>query len=291
VWDPAKGDGVGFEIAVEVNGRREVVYQRVIDPKHNPAHRHWLDDAVDLTRFAGRPVILILSTDPLTNGASDWAGWGDLRLTAAAANEPQQYERVYNAEVQIFENRAVLPRAFLVGQVMPVVDRDAALATMQQGSIDPGAVAIVEAPPAAAVAALRPGPGEAAIRRYTAGEVVIDVRTAEPAFLVLTDSYYPGWEATVDGRATAIYATDLAFRGIFVPGGAYQVVFAYRPASFSLGVQVALVGLVALVGAGAWPRHVRFRRGQHGRPTSGEAAPGLPALSGNGGRVRADPPK
>jgi hypothetical protein len=220
-------------------------------------------------------VILILSTDPLTNGASDWAGWGNLRLAGATANEPQQYERIYDAEVQIFENRAVLPRAFLVGQVMPVVDREAALAMMRQGGIEPRAVAVVEAPPAAEVAALRPAPGEAVIRRYTAGEVVIDVRTAEPAFLVLTDSYFPGWEATVDGRSTAIYATDLAFRGIFVPGGARQVVFVYRPASFSLGVQIALAGLVALAGAVAWPRHVRFRRGPHGRATDREETPAV----------------
>ena len=44
-------------------------------------------------------------------------------------------------------------------------------------------------------------------------------------FLVLTDSYYPTWQASIDGKETKIYLTDYNFRGIIVPKGEHTVEF------------------------------------------------------------------
>jgi Bacterial membrane protein YfhO len=73
--------------------------------------------------------------------------------------------------------------------------------------------------------------------------VEIDVSGAGPGRLVLLDTYYPGWKATVDGHPEHIQAANLAFRSITLPPGAHRVQFRYQPA----GVRYAV-----LVSAGAW---------------------------------------
>ena len=62
----------------------------------------------------------------------------------------------------------------------------------------------------------------------------------------MTDQYYPGWEATVDGRPTPIYRANHLFRAVSVPQGQHRVVFRFVPRSFYLGVFVAL-GAVATI--------------------------------------------
>ncbi|MCB0089970.1 MAG: YfhO family protein, partial [Caldilineaceae bacterium] len=67
--------------------------------------------------------------------------------------------------------------------------------------------------------------------------VELRARSQEAALLVLSDSYYPGWRAWVDGAATPIYAANYLARGIKLPAGDHTVVFAYEPDSWRRGVQ------------------------------------------------------
>ena len=61
--------------------------------------------------------------------------------------------------------------------------------------------------------------------------------------LVLPDTYFPGWSATVNGRERQVLATDGAFRGVLVPRGASTVEFHYEPSQFPLGVGLAVSGI------------------------------------------------
>jgi hypothetical protein len=63
-------------------------------------------------------------------------------------------------------------------------------------------------------------------------------------WLLLRDSFAPGWQATVDGKSVDVLPGDLAFRAVLVPAGSREVVFEYRPASVALGKAVSLIGLV-----------------------------------------------
>ena len=88
-------------------------------------------------------------------------------------------------------------------------------------------------------------------------EVTLRVRASAEGFLVLTDQYYPGWEATVNGEATPIILANHAFRLIRVPEGRSRVVFRYRPDSVWIGALVSATTLLALLFA-AWT-HTRQR--------------------------------
>lgn len=78
----AEGDGVTFSVYVEDTAGMHLLYSRYVDPKHHQADRYWLPVRVDLSRFVGKLVRLILVTGPGPAGDSryDWAGWGMPRL-------------------------------------------------------------------------------------------------------------------------------------------------------------------------------------------------------------------
>jgi uncharacterized membrane protein YfhO len=66
--------------------------------------------------------------------------------------------------------------------------------------------------------------------------------------LFLSDTYYPGWQALIDGKPTKIYRTDYTFRSILVPQGNHVVVFVYNPKSFSYGLKVSIISIAVLLG-------------------------------------------
>jgi membrane protein YfhO len=163
----------------------------------------------------------------------------------------------------IYENTAALPRAWLVRRVRPVSEADA-LAAVRGGRLpdgtafDPRRTALVEdgievdhgpLDPQARVDVQGRGPnGLGAV-----------TRSRTPAFLVLADAAYPGWRATVDGKAAPIVRADHVLRGLALAAGEHRVELEYRPRSFVLGVAVSAAALVALAVAGraarrrAWP--------------------------------------
>jgi len=66
--------------------------------------------------------------------------------------------------------------------------------------------------------------------------------------LLLTDSYYPGWEATLDGNPLPVLMVDILFRGVIVPAGSHQINFGFASAPYQLGKWVSLLGMVLWLG-------------------------------------------
>jgi uncharacterized membrane protein YfhO len=69
---------------------------------------------------------------------------------------------------------------------------------------------------------------------------------AQPGFLLLLDTYFPGWTATVNGEKTPILRADYNFRAVQLPAGKSVVRFVYQPASFRWGIGLFLAGLAIL---------------------------------------------
>lgn len=82
---------------------------------------------------------------------------------------------------------------------------------------------------------------------YENQEVKIKTQASNDGFLFLSDTYYPGWKAYVDGQEKKIYLANYAFRAVEVPRGEHEVVFRYEPQSFWWGIKVSLGTGVAVV--------------------------------------------
>jgi hypothetical protein len=89
--------------------------------------------------------------------------------------------------------------------------------------------------------------GDVNLVSYKANRVVLELDVDNDAFLYVSDTYYPGWRAYVDGKETKIYRANLAFRAIEVPKGKHTVVFNYVPMSFSIGLCLTIFGILLCI--------------------------------------------
>ena len=147
----------------------------------------------------------------------------------------------------VFENPHALPRAFTVYRVLPAPSTAALLARLADPEFDPLATSFVEGDPGVVTTAEVPARGEPATFVRDEPQVVeLDATLAAPGLVALADSYFPGWQATVDGQTVPILATNHLFRGVPVPQGRHRVRFGYRAGLLLRGAAVSAGGLLVI---------------------------------------------
>jgi Bacterial membrane protein YfhO len=146
-------------------------------------------------------------------------------------------------------NRNALPRARLIGKPVYVDNQIQAIAAVEQLGAALRDQLVVEDPgrPLAAGAQVS---GKARIVKDLPEQVVVEADAGAPAYLVLSDTFDPGWSATLDGQPAPIWPAYIAFRAVYLPQGPHTVVFTYRPAGFELGL--LLTGCGVLLGLVFW---------------------------------------
>ena len=82
---------------------------------------------------------------------------------------------------------------------------------------------------------------------YEANNVLIETSNFDASILILTDVYYPGWKAFIDGTETKIYRADGLVKAIFVPEGEHTIEFVYLPESYNTGITISLITALILV--------------------------------------------
>ena len=179
-----------------------------------------------------------------------------VRFVADAEAPPWITERGRRVEAAphgaapLYENPHALPRAYRVGRAeAEPADPEQALARL----VDPGFDAhasVLLAPMPPGFAAQPDDPTAAtAIEVDEPERVVLRTRGAAGAIVVLTDAFYPGWEAALDGAPVAVLRANTAVRAVVVPAGEHVVEMRYRPRSLRVGAALACVGAAGLSGA------------------------------------------
>jgi hypothetical protein len=139
----------------------------------------------------------------------------------------------------ILENRHAMPRAWLVPKVIEASSEEIRNTIISVGSrYKPYEFAFVENH--FAFESTKDPQAKVEIRKIEKSSMEIQVETANPAFLVVSDVYYPGWTAKVNNTSTQIYRTNYLFRGILVPSGSSMVRMEFRPTSFQLGLLITI---------------------------------------------------
>lgn len=73
------------------------------------------------------------------------------------------------------------------------------------------------------------------------------VHVSKPSSVIVTDWYYPGWKAVVNGKEVQSRSYKNVFQEISVPAGASSVSFTYKPLSFTIGMILSGIGLLGLI--------------------------------------------
>ncbi len=161
-----------------------------------------------------------------------------------------RYRHVSNlAGNELFENLTAMPRFFQVHDARAVTSLTQARALIGRPDIDLRRTAITEE-----AVALSPAPGSGASEEvktvdYQPDSLELAARSSGASLLVLSENYYPGWEAWLDGKPVPILRADIALRAVVVPDGSHRVRMEFRPAILTVGLMVSLataLGLIAL---------------------------------------------
>ncbi len=163
------------------------------------------------------------------------------------------------ASGQMYENLQVLPRTWLVPETIALPAAQV-LSTIQTSKLPDGRgyaprqMALVEDPKALFKPVALQLTDGAEILKLEATQIQIQTQTAAPTFLVLSDVFYPGWQATIDGKPTKIFQTNYVQRGVQLPAGNHLIEYRFEPMSFKLGAGITLD---ALFGGACWLLRMR----------------------------------
>jgi len=124
----------------------------------------------------------------------------------------------------LYENIQAFPRAYLAESVVRAEDKQQAIELLFDETVDLQKTAVVYDTIGIGEVPIEDDEN-AAILDYSSSRIRIQVNASADRLLVLSDSYYPSWRATIDGDDTKIYKTNYAFRGVVVPEGDHTVEF------------------------------------------------------------------
>lgn len=147
----------------------------------------------------------------------------------------------------IYEYNKAYPRALFVPKAKVVENASQALETVLSDDFDPNYEVVFEEE-IEIEKGVRTGGGNAEIIKDEQDVVEVKVESVVPGFLVLADTFYPGWEAEVDGEKAQIYRANYAFRAVPVEEGNHTVTFSYTPTNWRLGVLISGVFLFITIG-------------------------------------------
>ena len=166
-------------------------------------------------------------------------------ILSRAATGPGQGEVFRGASgIAVYQNPDAFPRAWAVHDSVRIQNTDQGRAFIDGHVAELRSKALfLDNPPT-----LTPCP-EAKdtvwVTKYAPSNVSLNAAMSCDGMVVLSDTYYPGWYAKIDGQPAEIYEVDLALRGVIVPKGVHAVTFRYRPRSVYWGAGLTLAGLTS----------------------------------------------
>ena len=270
-----------LDLPLQVRGEPEgVVTVRVLpaDGAHEFAHAE--ANAVDLQR-EGRHSFYF-SPFPSEWGRTflfrvEFSGTGGEVMLGSAGQAPAfvayylpRPQLVYeDGKTRVYLNEGYFPRAFTVPAGTVVGDEAAALAAVGEHADELDRrvfLELEEQPPPPDLGSPAAAGSVVTVNSYRLNQVELQAKMAAPGFVVLSDTYYPGWRATIDGQPTPVYRANALVRAVYVPAGEHSIRFIFRPPDFLAGAGISgatLLGCVALLW---WDRKRQQKRMKDGQP-------------------------
>jgi len=148
---------------------------------------------------------------------------------------------------QVYENKAALPRLFLVGEYQVEGEKQKIVDLILDPEFPLEEKVVLEESLPSELVVDKDALGKIEALDYQPNRVKFQVDASGNGLLFISDNFYPGWKAEIDGQETKIYRANYTFRSIFIPQGKHQVLFYYRPESFKWGLLLSLLSLGVII--------------------------------------------
>ncbi len=145
---------------------------------------------------------------------------------------------------QVYENKNVLPRFFLTDNFIQAKNKAQVLELIYDKNIDLKKTLILEKSPNIKID--KNSTNQVSLLSYFANKVSFKTDSSGNTLLFLSDSYYPEWKVTIDGKQAELLIADYSFRAVAIPKGSHIVEFYYSAKSFQIGLSIAILGLIIL---------------------------------------------
>ncbi len=173
--------------------------------------------------------------------------------TALPAPQSERWEIVHAEDyLVILSNRKALPRVWLVDRAESVNGVEALRRIRGESQIpfDPRRTALLEVPrselPLLPGVGLSPDSG-ARVVKYEPARLIIETTANQPSVLVVSEMWYPGWVATLDGIPTPIHATNFLLRGVVLPPGVHRIEMRYTAPAARVGAMISIFTLLLVI--------------------------------------------
>ena len=156
---------------------------------------------------------------------------------------PGQFEKIYSdSKYEVYQNKAAIPRLFIANDIRVIVDQQEIVNLLLAEGTDINKTVVVEKDLgfSGEFDKLTYRLGDVS---YSPNEIQLNYQSDADGVLVLTDNYYPGWKAYLDGNEKEIIRADFSFRGVEAPAGSHSVIFKYQPVSYKIGLIVTTISL------------------------------------------------
>jgi hypothetical protein len=179
----------------------------------------------------------------------------------ALSSQPGRFSSIYTeGPLRIFENKTVLPRAFLVpaSDVQVLTLEDDQLLELSNPGFDPARNVLMFSTPA-----VYDGRETASVQSHLTGfeeglnKVTLEAEANVPSILVISQTFYPGWNVYVDGQPAGLFRTDYTLTGVALKRGRHHVELRFQPASVRIGMAISfftICGVLTTALVGGWRR-------------------------------------
>ena len=160
---------------------------------------------------------------------------------------PESFQKVYeDKNFYVFENKKLPPRFFLTNNIKILKTDQEIINTLLDDSFNPQESIILEGKPEIE---LQKNQLLSSVKllEYKPNRISFETTSNENAMFYLSDSFYPEWEATLDGRKIKTFRANYTFRAIEAPSGNHVIEFRYNPQDFLFGLKLSLVTVFLLI--------------------------------------------
>jgi hypothetical protein len=161
------------------------------------------------------------------------------------------FRLIREGPIKIYENPGCMPRAFFAANLQLVENETAVLRNMRQPSFDPYAMVYISQPelrklrgefiPPSDRNHAEPFRGSVRFTDYQPNSVSLQAQLSQARFLIISDNYFPGWRAFVDGVERPLLRVDYTLRGLLLDAGDHDITLVFWPRSFVVGVGISLI--------------------------------------------------